>query len=190
MRAPAAALRASAIAASVDLLAGLGDRTTSFRWAAPGPLVVRDVVVIGGQGWTDSGNQTDLPPGDIRAYDVRTGALRWTFHVVPRPGEPGIETWEGESWRDTGSAKAWSLMSADQDLGHRLRAAQQRRQRVVRRPAARATTVLGQPRVPGRPHRRAEVALPDGAPRPLGLRQPHRAGAGRHHRRTGGASRP
>ncbi|MGE0359633.1 MAG: PQQ-binding-like beta-propeller repeat protein [Vicinamibacterales bacterium] len=101
----------------VDLLAGLGDRTTSFRWAAPGPLVVGDVVIIGGQGWTDSGNQTDLPPGDVRAYDVRTGAPRWTFHVVPRPGEPGLETWERDSWKDTGSAKAWSLMSADLELG-------------------------------------------------------------------------
>jgi len=101
----------------VDLMAGLGELTTSFRWAAPGPLVVRDVVIIGGQGWTDSGTQVDLPPGDVRAYDVRTGALRWTFHVVPRPGEPGLETWERDSWKDTGSAKAWSLMSADEELG-------------------------------------------------------------------------
>ena len=102
----------------VDLITGLGATTTSFRWSAPGPLVVRDVVVIGGQGWTDSGTQVDLPPGDIRAYDVRTGALRWTFHVVPRPGEPGLESWEQRSWRDTGSAKAWSLMSADSELGY------------------------------------------------------------------------
>jgi len=102
----------------VDLITGLGAKTTSFRWSAPGPLVVGDVVVIGGQGWTDSGTQVDLPPGDIRAYDVRTGALRWTFHVVPRPGEPGLESWEQRSWRDTGSAKAWSLMSADAELGY------------------------------------------------------------------------
>ena len=101
----------------VDLLAGLGDKATSFRWAAPAPLVVGDVVVVGGQGWTDSGTQVDLPPGDVRGYDVRTGALRWTFHVVPRHLEPGVETWERESWKDTGSAKAWSLMSADQELG-------------------------------------------------------------------------
>ncbi len=102
----------------VDLMAGLGSKVTSFRWSAPGPIVVRDVVVIGGQGWTDSGTQVDIPPGDIRAYDVRTGALRWTFHVVPRPGEPGIESLEQRSWRDTGNAKAWSLMSADDELGY------------------------------------------------------------------------
>jgi quinoprotein glucose dehydrogenase len=101
----------------VDLLSGLGERATSFRWAAPGPLVVGDVVVIGGQGWTNSGTQVDLPPGDVRGYDVRSGALRWTFHVVPRPGEHGLDTWERESWKDTGSAKAWSLMSADEELG-------------------------------------------------------------------------
>jgi quinoprotein glucose dehydrogenase len=112
-----AAIESFGVRGRVDLLAGLGASTTSFRWAAPGPLVVGDVVIIGGQGWTDSGTQHDLPPGDIRAYDVRTGRLRWTFHVVPRPGEPGIETWERESWKDTGSAKAWSLMSADEDLG-------------------------------------------------------------------------
>jgi glucose dehydrogenase len=102
----------------VNLVAGLGAKVTSFRWSAPGPLVVRDVVVVGGQGWTDSGTQVDIPPGDVRAYDVRTGALRWTFHVVPRPGDPGIESWEQRSWRDTGSAKAWTLMSADEDLGY------------------------------------------------------------------------
>ena len=112
-----AAIESFGVRGRVDLLAGLGAKATSFRWAAPGPLVVRDVVIIGGQGWTDSGTQHDLPPGDIRAYDVRTGRLRWTFHVVPRPGEPGIETWERESWKDTGSAKAWSLMSADETLG-------------------------------------------------------------------------
>ncbi|MFN7977780.1 MAG: PQQ-binding-like beta-propeller repeat protein [Vicinamibacterales bacterium] len=105
-------------AGRVDLMAGLGSKVTSFRWSAPGPLVVRDVVVIGGQGWTDSGTQADIPPGDVRAFDVRTGALRWTFHVVPRPGDPGIESWLNRSWRDTGNAKAWSLMSADEELGY------------------------------------------------------------------------
>lgn len=105
-------------AGRVDLMAGLGSKVTSFRWSAPGPLVVRDVVVVGGQGWTDSGAQADIPPGDVRAFDVHTGALRWTFHVVPRPGDPGIESWLNRSWRDTGNAKAWSLMSADEELGY------------------------------------------------------------------------
>ncbi|MEZ5418240.1 MAG: PQQ-binding-like beta-propeller repeat protein [Vicinamibacterales bacterium] len=105
------------VAGRVDLMAGLAAKVTSFRWSAPGPLVVGDVVIVGGQGWTDSGTQADIPPGDVRAFDVRSGALRWTFHVVPRPGDPGIESWENRSWRDTGNAKAWSLMSADEELG-------------------------------------------------------------------------
>ncbi len=100
----------------VDLVAGLGNAST-FRWSAPSPLVVRDVVIIGGQGWTDEGTQEHIPPGDVRAFDARTGSLRWTFHVVPRQGEPGLETWERESWRDTGSAKAWNFISADEELG-------------------------------------------------------------------------
>jgi quinoprotein glucose dehydrogenase len=99
----------------VNLVAGLD--ATTFRWSAPAPLVVRDVVIIGGQGWTDDGTQEHIPPGDVRAYDVRTGQLRWTFHVVPRPGEPGIETWERDSWKQTGNAKAWNFISADEDLG-------------------------------------------------------------------------
>jgi quinoprotein glucose dehydrogenase len=103
-------------AGRVDLVAGLGNAST-FRWAAPSPLVVRDVVVIGGQGWTDEGTQEHIPPGDVRAFDVRTGKLRWTFHVVPRQGEAGIETWERESWEETGSAKAWNFISADEELG-------------------------------------------------------------------------
>jgi glucose dehydrogenase len=99
----------------VDLVAGLA--ATTFRWIAPSPLVVRDVVIIGGQGWTDEGTQEHIPPGDVRAFDARTGMLRWTFHVVPRDGEPGIDSWERGSWRETGSAKAWNFISADEELG-------------------------------------------------------------------------
>ncbi|MFN8058674.1 MAG: PQQ-binding-like beta-propeller repeat protein [Vicinamibacterales bacterium] len=101
----------------VDLVAGLGATATSFRWNAPGPIVCRDVVIVGGQGWADEPGQGRIPPGDVRGYDARTGRLRWTFHVVPRAGEPGLDTWERDSWQYTGSAKAWSLMSADETLG-------------------------------------------------------------------------
>jgi quinoprotein glucose dehydrogenase len=56
--------------------------------------------------------------GDIRGYDVRTGKLLWTFHTVPREGEPGTETWENESWREGGKTKVWSAFSADEELGY------------------------------------------------------------------------
>jgi quinoprotein glucose dehydrogenase len=53
----------------------------------------------------------------VRAYDVRTGKLAWVFHTVPRPGEPGHETWEGDSWRDRMGANVWSAMSVDEERG-------------------------------------------------------------------------
>ena len=62
-----------------------------------GPIVVGDVVIVGGGGSADGSVVKEAPPEDIRAYDVRTGRLRWTFHVMPRPGEFGFETWEDET---------------------------------------------------------------------------------------------
>jgi quinoprotein glucose dehydrogenase len=54
----------------------------------------------------------------VRAYDVRTGRLRWTFHVIPRPGEFGMDTWKNDSWAYTGHANLWSLLSVDEQLGY------------------------------------------------------------------------
>jgi quinoprotein glucose dehydrogenase len=82
------------------------------------PIVVNDVVVVGNsaeQGY----NQTrrENVPGDILAYDARTGALKWKFHVIPRPGEFGHDTWENDAWRWTGDISSWAPMSADPELG-------------------------------------------------------------------------
>ncbi|MBU3077511.1 PQQ-binding-like beta-propeller repeat protein [Sphingomonas quercus] len=57
------------------------------------------------------------PAGDVRAWDARTGALVWTFHTIPRPGEPGSETWEGESWRGRSGANVWGMLSVDEASG-------------------------------------------------------------------------
>ena len=89
--------------------------TQFFYYSAP--LVVRDVVVVGSR-VSDSPTTKEAPAGDVRAYDVVTGALRWTFHVVPRAGEFGIQTWEDESWRYTGAANLWGHASADEELGY------------------------------------------------------------------------
>ena len=56
-------------------------------------------------------------PGDIRAFDVRTGKELWRFHTVPHPGEFGHETWEGDSWKNRGGANAWGGFSIDADRG-------------------------------------------------------------------------
>ncbi len=57
------------------------------------------------------------PPGDIRAFDARTGKLRWTFHTVPQPGEFGYETWPKNAWRYTGAANNWAGMAVDAERG-------------------------------------------------------------------------
>jgi quinoprotein glucose dehydrogenase len=88
-----------------------------YRWGGV-PLVVGDVVVIGSSMLEqDSAANMEGVPGDVRAYDVRTGELRWTFHVIPRAGKPGVETWENDSWSYTGAGNVWSMMSADAELG-------------------------------------------------------------------------
>ena len=56
-------------------------------------------------------------PGDIRAYDVKTGRLRWVFHTIPRPGEFGYETWPPDAWKVSGGANAWSGVTIDQRRG-------------------------------------------------------------------------
>ena len=86
-----------------------------------GPIVVGDVIVVGGtvDGAGDSGVRwKGSAPEDIRAYDARTGRHRWTFHVVPREGEFGVDTWGNESWRESGDLGSWCCLSADEALGH------------------------------------------------------------------------
>ena len=57
-------------------------------------------------------------PGDIRAFDVNTGALRWSFHTIPHPGEYGYETWPADAWKYIGGANAWSGISLDRTRGY------------------------------------------------------------------------
>jgi quinoprotein glucose dehydrogenase len=89
---------------------------TPYYWTGA-PRVCRDVVIVG-TSMSDSPPQKEGVPGDVRAYDVRTGKLRWTFHVVPRAGEVGVDTWKNDSWRYTGHTNLWSLISADETLGY------------------------------------------------------------------------
>ncbi|WP_416908540.1 MAG: PQQ-binding-like beta-propeller repeat protein [Polymorphobacter sp.] len=96
-----------------------GVSRTVFSWNAPAPIVVNDVIIVGGQPialGTGDINKASLP-GDVRGYDVRSGKLLWTFHTIPREGEPGVETWENDSWRQGGKTKVWSAFSADEALG-------------------------------------------------------------------------
>ncbi len=103
----------------VDLGADVGPRSTGYRWASV-PLIARDVIVMGSAMVDqDSATKIEGDPGDVRAYDARTGKLRWAFHVVPRADDTdAIKTWVGDSWQYTGAGNVWSLMSADDELGY------------------------------------------------------------------------
>ena len=86
-----------------------------YSWSSP-PLVVRDVVIVG-SAMQDHPATKEQRPGYVRAYDVRTGKLRWTWNPIPRAGEPGVETWLDDSWEYSGMANVWTMMSADEELG-------------------------------------------------------------------------
>ncbi|HEY7172015.1 MAG TPA: pyrroloquinoline quinone-dependent dehydrogenase [Vicinamibacterales bacterium] len=103
-------------AGKVDLRSGLGPLATQFSWSGA-PLVVNDTVVIGANG-LDFPTRKEAAPGHVRAYDVRTGALKWTFHAIPQDNEFGVDTWEQNSWQYTGATNLWSTMSADPELGY------------------------------------------------------------------------
>ena len=80
----------------------------SVQLTTPG-VVFGDLLIVG------SAVSEFLPSayGDIRAFDVRSGELRWTFHTIPRPGEFGHETWPAEAWRHTGGANSWAGLALD-----------------------------------------------------------------------------
>ena len=76
-------------------------------------IIYKDLLILGSR----TAESLPTPPGDVRAYDARTGALRWTFHTVPRPGEFGYETWPKDAWTYTGAANNWAGMSLDVKRG-------------------------------------------------------------------------
>ena len=85
------------------------------RYGLTSPVAVcADVIVAGG--WVTDGLPQG-PSGDIRGFDVRSGKQLWRFHTVPRPGELGHDTWEGDSWKNRGGTNAWSMMSVDEANG-------------------------------------------------------------------------
>ena len=98
----------------VDLKTGLAEGAR-YRWGGA-PTVVRDVIVMG-QSMSDTFYTKEDVRGDVRAFDVRTGALRWIFHTIPQEGEFGTGTWGDRSWEYSGHAPVWSLFAADEELG-------------------------------------------------------------------------
>lgn len=99
----------------VDLREGFADQWPKSAYAMTSPpAIYRNLVITGAQVPEGPGKG---PSGAVRAFDVRTGKKVWEFHTVPQPGEPGHETWEGDSWRDRTGVNVWSLMSVDAERG-------------------------------------------------------------------------
>jgi quinoprotein glucose dehydrogenase len=98
----------------IDLREGLGrdPGKQSYVLTTPGS-VYRDLLIVGGR----LPEALPAAPGDIRAYDVRTGKMRWIFHTVPHPGEFGYDTWPADAWTYTGAANNWAGMALDQKRG-------------------------------------------------------------------------
>jgi quinoprotein glucose dehydrogenase len=98
----------------IDLRENLGrdPQFQSISASTPG-ILYKDLLILG------SIVSEDLPaaPGHIRAYDVRTGELRWIFHTIPHPGEFGYETWPPDAWKYIGGANNWTGMSLDEKRG-------------------------------------------------------------------------
>ena len=99
----------------IDLRENLGREpatSQSIYLTSPG-IVYKDIIVVGGR----NPETLPAPPGDIRAYDVRTGKLRWSFHTIPRPGEFGYGTWPKDAWKTSGAANNWAGMTLDPQRG-------------------------------------------------------------------------
>lgn len=99
---------------SVDLHHGLGRNVAELFVVSNTPgIIFEDLLILGTRVSEDMG----AAPGHVRAYDVRTGAIEWSFHTIPQPGEFGQDTWPVDAWKNIGGANAWSGFSLDAERG-------------------------------------------------------------------------
>jgi glucose dehydrogenase len=100
----------------VDLKKGvLGDLKDGRYALESPPAVFGDVVITGCS--NGEGSPTEGAYGDIRGWDAKTGKLLWTFHTVPRPGEPGSETWPSDGWKNRSGTNVWGFFTLDVKRG-------------------------------------------------------------------------
>src|ERR1700756_2718122 len=98
----------------IDLQENLGREPRFQSISLTSPVIVyKDLIIVGGR----NPETLPAPPGDIRAYDVRTGKLRWSFHTIPHPGEFGYDTWPKNAWKTSGAANNWAGMTVDTKRG-------------------------------------------------------------------------
>jgi quinoprotein glucose dehydrogenase len=98
----------------IDLREDLGRDPSKQSWVLTSPgIIYKDLLIVGGR----NPEALPAPPGDIRAYDIHTGKIRWTFHTIPHPGEFGYDTWPKDAWQYSGSANSWPGMAVDTARG-------------------------------------------------------------------------
>ncbi|MEJ6679022.1 MAG: pyrroloquinoline quinone-dependent dehydrogenase [OM182 bacterium] len=101
----------------IDLSLGLGREIDKRQYGVVSPpLVTNDIVVVNSI-INDGPTTKEMPPGNVRGFDPRTGDIVWMFETIPQAGAFGNETWENGSWVYTGNTNSWTIMSADDELG-------------------------------------------------------------------------
>lgn len=101
----------------VDVSATLPRRVFRLHYQNTSPPVVYDDLVIVGSSVGDDFVYEGDPPGNLQAFDARTGELVWQFNPIPRPGEPGNDTWEDGSWVYSGHTNVWAPFTLDERRG-------------------------------------------------------------------------
>ena len=101
----------------ISLVSGLKWKVDPKQYTNTSPPIVFRNVVIVGNGVADRLAYPKDPPGDVRAFDARTGKLVWTFHTVPQAGQFGNDTWGNDSWKYTGHTNVWAPMTLDERRG-------------------------------------------------------------------------
>ena len=97
----------------IDLRDNLGREPKMWATMTSPGIVYKELLILG----SALGETLPTPPGDIRAYDVHTGGLRWSFHTIPHPGEFGYDTWPKDAWKYSGAANDWTGFSLDEKRG-------------------------------------------------------------------------
>jgi quinoprotein glucose dehydrogenase len=98
----------------IDLREDLGrDPPAQSIYVTSPAVIYKDLMIVGGR----EAETLPASPGDVRAYDVRSGKLRWSFHTIPHPGEFGYATWPKDAWKTSGAANNWAGMTVDAERG-------------------------------------------------------------------------
>jgi len=98
----------------IDLRQDLGrDPAEQSIYMTSPAVIYKDLMIVGGR----EAETLPASPGDVRAYDVHSGTLRWSFHTIPHPGEFGYDTWPKDAWKTSGAANNWAGMTVDTARG-------------------------------------------------------------------------